>query len=62
MVRYWIVGLVVTGWWLSAGPTLAGEDRFPVLEGPYLGQQEPGVQAQPFALRRWQVPLLQPLR
>ena len=49
MVRFWIVGLVVTGWWLTAGPTLAGEDRFPVLEGPYFGQQEPGVQAQPFA-------------
>jgi len=49
MARDWIVGLVATGWWLTASTTLGGEDRFPVLEGPYFGQQEPGVQAQPFA-------------
>lgn len=55
MVRYWMVGLVATGWWLTASPTLAGlagsadEDSFPVLIGPYFGQQEPGLQAKPFA-------------
>ena len=27
----------------------AGEESFPVLKGPYFGQQEPGVQARPFA-------------
>jgi len=49
MVRYWMIGLVATGWWLTASTTLEGEDRFPVLEGPYFGQPEPGDQAQPFA-------------
>ena len=49
MVRFWMVGLVATGWWLTASPTLAEKDYFPVLNGPYFGQQEPGLQAQPFA-------------
>ena len=49
MVRFWVVGLVAVGWWLTGSPTLAGEDSFPVLNGPYFGQQEPGLLAQPFA-------------
>jgi len=49
MVRSWIVVLVVTGWWLTGGPALAVEDSFPLLNGPYFGQQEPGLQAQRFA-------------
>ena len=49
MVRSWMVGLVAAGWWLTSSPILAGEDSFPVLMGPYFGQQEPGLQAQPFA-------------
>jgi Tol biopolymer transport system component len=49
MVRYWMVGLVAMGWWLSASPSFGDEASFPVLVGPYFGQQEPGLQAQPFA-------------
>ena len=49
MVRTWMVGLAVAGWWLTASPTLSGEGSFPVLTGPYFGQKEPGRQAQPFA-------------
>jgi len=43
------MGLVVMGWWMTGEPNLASADSFPVLNGPYLGQQEPGLQAQPFA-------------
>jgi Tol biopolymer transport system component len=49
MVRSWMVGLVATGCGLIGSHTQAGEDSFPVLNGPYFGQQEPGLQAQPFA-------------
>lgn len=49
MRRPWIVGLVAAGWWLTGVPALEGEDGFPVLRGPYFGQQEPGLQALPFA-------------
>ena len=49
MVRFWVAGWVTTVFLLSASHIEAGDNRFPVLTGPYFGQQVPGLQAQPFA-------------
>ena len=49
MMRSWAVGWVATLFLLSVGHIEAGDSGFPVLTGPYFGQQVPGLQAQPFA-------------
>lgn len=49
MMRSWILGSVVTVCVLIGSPTRAGEADFPALDGPYFGQQVPGLEAQPFA-------------
>jgi hypothetical protein len=49
MVRSWALGWVATLFLLSVSHIEAGDSGFPVLTGPYFGQQVPGLQAQPFA-------------
>jgi len=49
MVHSWTVGSVAVVCLLLGSPTRAGEKSFPALEGPYFGQPEPGLEAEPFA-------------
>jgi Tol biopolymer transport system component len=49
MSKSWIAGLLAATCLLIGSPVTADEAGFPTLEGPYFGQEVPGLEAQPFA-------------
>lgn len=49
MMHSWTLGSVVTICVLIGSPATSGATDFPVLKGPYFGQQVPGLEAEPFA-------------